>query len=254
MIVSREVQLLEHFPPAVQVHFFGKPWQFHSLSWPQVLSARWSLVTWLLRMDNLRGKFIVLDGPEGCGKSTQLSFLKARLENAGMPIVIAQDPGTTRVGEQLRFILLNPAHEEMAMRCEMFLYMASRAQLMSEVILPALDSNKIVVCDRFVSSTFAYQVNGENLSVDDIRMVAQIAIQGRWPDLTILLDMPAETAMRRRQRAKDRIEQRPIHYHERVRENFLSQASADPDHYRVISADRPQEAVHADIWKEISNL
>src|SRR5262245_18762918 len=143
-------------------------------------------------MTDLASKFIAFDGGEGCGKSTQTQLLRHRLEAAGHPAVIVRDPGTTRIGELIRAILLNPDHDEMAMRTEMLLYMSARAQMMQELILPALAENKTVICDRFVSSTLAYQLGGDGITADEIRTVAQIAIKGRWPDLTLILDMPAE--------------------------------------------------------------
>jgi len=142
----------------------------------------------------------------------------------------------------------------MNMRCEMLLYMAARAQMMADLILPALKAGQTVISDRFVSSSLAYQLGGDGLTADEIRKVAAIAIHDRWPDLTIILDLPVEKAMARINRQKDRIEQRPREYHEQVRRNYLAQAAADPKHYRVIGADRPPEAVHADIWKEIESL
>src|SRR5450432_2926267 len=142
-------------------------------------------------MTKLAGKFIVFDGGEGCGKSTQAQLLKQSLEAGGSNVLLVRDPGTTRVGELIRAILLNPDHDEMAMRCEMLLYMSARAQMMSETILPALADGKVVICDRFVSSTLAYQLGGDGLTAAEIHQVAEIAIKGRWPDLTIILDMPA---------------------------------------------------------------
>lgn len=205
-------------------------------------------------MNQLRGKFIVLDGPEGCGKSTQIQLLRESLQAGGLEVLLVRDPGTTRIGEQIRSILLNPDHGEMGMRCEMLLYMAARAQMMTETILPALKAGKTVLCDRFVSSTLAYQLDGDGLTAGEIRAVADIAIQHRWPDLTILLDMPPEESFKRMQRAKDRIEQRPAAYHEQVRRNYLSQAGDDPKHYRIIPADRSRETVHAEIVRALQEL
>lgn len=218
-------------------------------------------------MNRLRGQFIVFDGTEGCGKSTQAALLRDRLQTEGASadsILLVRDPGTTVIGELVRSILLNPDHDEMGMRCEMLLYMAARAQMMKEIILPALDAGKVVLCDRFVSSTLAYQLDGDGLTANDIRAVAGVAIRGRWPDMTVLLDMPADSSMRRvKPKAlsmfedmpdlidKDRIERRPMEYHEQVRKNYLSQASADPARYCVINADRDKQAVHEDIWKKI---
>ena len=218
-------------------------------------------------MTNLRGKFIVFDGGEGCGKSTQARLLRDRLEAQGMDVVLVRDPGTTHIGEQVREILLNPLHVEMNMRCEMLLYMAARAQMMSESIQPALSAGRVVICDRFVSSTLAYQLGGEGLTADEIKAVAQVAIRSRWPDLTIILDMPTQTSMDRvlpkfslfpddpeAGLQKDRIERRPIEYHERVRQNYLAQAQGDPARYRVVDADRPPEVVHEDVWRVLEGL
>jgi dTMP kinase len=197
-------------------------------------------------------RFIVFDGGEGCGKSTQAKRLQQALESTGNRTLLVRDPGTTRIGEMVRSILLDPDHDEMAMRAEMLLYMAARAQMMKETILPALADGVTVLCDRFVSSTLAYQLGGDGLTADEIRAVGQIAIGGRWPDLTLILDMPAEASIARVTRAKDRIEQRPIEYHRRVRANYLSQAAADPKRYRVIPADRSPDAVHADVLAAVA--
>jgi dTMP kinase len=148
--------------------------------------------------------------------------------------------------------------------------MAARAQMMVEKILPVLEQGHLVISDRFVSSTLAYQLGGDGLTADEIRRVAEIAIKGRWPDLTILLDMPLERSSARVQpkfelplpfpekfkprTAKDRIEQRPPEYHQRVRENYLAQAKADPARHRVLSADQSVEAVHEDVWKIVTGL
>lgn len=218
-------------------------------------------------MSNLRGKFIVLDGGEGCGKSTQMAMLAERLAAQGLEAIRVHDPGATPIGEKVRAILLNPENSEMSMRCEMLLYMSARAQLMFETILPALKDGKVVICDRFVSSTLAYQLGGDGLTANEIRTVAEIAIKHRWPDVTIILDMPIEASFERVRPkfslfpddpeagvVKDRIEQRPREYHEQVRQNYLAQAKAHPDRYKVIQADRSQEEVHEDIWKTVNAL
>jgi dTMP kinase len=220
-------------------------------------------------MNHLRGKFLVFDGNEGSGKSTQTHLLRDALLHEGLDVLTVRDPGSTRIGEQIRAILLNPEHTEMNMRCEMLCYMASRAQMMAETIRPALDAGRTVVCDRFVSSTLAYQLGGDGLTADDIRAVAQVAIGGRWPDLTILLDMPVEASSdrvlpkflmklsqdsERKLAMKDRIEQRPLSYHAQVRQNYLAQAKADPHRYRVIKADRDPQAVHQDVMAAVQCL
>jgi len=218
-------------------------------------------------MTNLRGKFIVFDGGEGCGKSTQARMMRDRLEHDGVLVQLVHDPGYTDIGEKIRAILLNPEHTDMAMRCEMLLYMAARAQMMAEVISPALEAGKVVLSDRFVSSTLAYQLGGDGLTADEIKRVADIAIKGRWPDLTIVLDLPTEASMARVKpkfslfpddplagKKMDRIERRPAEYHQRVRKNYLAQVEADPERYRIIRADRTPEEVHEDVWRNVTAL
>ena len=218
-------------------------------------------------MTDLRGKFIVFDGGEGCGKSTQARMMRDRLEAEHVPVQLVHDPGYTDIGEKIRGILLNPEHTNMAMRCEMLLYMSARAQMMAEVVMPALAEGWVVLSDRFVSSTLAYQVGGDGLTVEEIRDTADIAIKGRWPDLTLIFDLPAEVSMAR-VRPKfslfpddpsagldlDRIEKRPMEYHRQVLENYRAQAQADPDRYRIIRADRTVDEVHADVWQSVTTL
>jgi dTMP kinase len=218
-------------------------------------------------MQHLRGKFIVFDGGEGCGKSTQARLLRERLEREGIPVLPVHDPGATRIGEMVRAILLNPENNDMGMRCEMLLYMASRAQMMVEKILPALAQGQAVISDRFVSSTLAYQLGGDGLTADEIRRTAEIAIKGRWPDLTLIFDLPVEASVAR-VRPKfslfpddpaagmdlDRIEQRSMEYHDLVRRNYLDQVKADPGRYHVINAERTVEQVHQDVVKAVAAL
>jgi dTMP kinase len=199
----------------------------------------------LAGMSKDAGLFVVFDGGEGCGKTTQARLLAEHLRGLGRRVHVLRDPGTTRVGELIRGILLNPDHTELGMRCEMLLYMAARAQMMHETILPLLANGDVVICDRFVSSTLAYQLGGDRLTAEDIRAVAGIAISDRFPDLTIILDIPVGKA--RRKPNPDRIEQRPPEYHETVRQRFLEQARSDPGHYRVINADRGLAEVGADV-------
>jgi dTMP kinase len=198
-------------------------------------------------MQHLQGKFIVLDGPEGCGKSTQLRLLADHLRTNLVEVTTVRDPGTTRIGEQIRAILLNPQNTEMGMRCEMMLYMAARAQMMKEVIAPALAQGHCVLCDRFVSSTLAYQLGGDGLTLEEIRATADIAIAHRWPDLTIILDIAPAKSFARLNRAKDRLEQRPLAYHQQVYANYLAQAKASPVTHRVVNADAEVHDVHRSI-------
>jgi dTMP kinase len=218
-------------------------------------------------MKNVRGKFIVFDGGEGCGKSTQSRLLRDRLERDNIPVQLVHDPGATRIGEMVRAILLNPDNTDMGMRCEMLLYMASRAQMMVEKILPALNRGEVVISDRFVSSTLAYQLGGDGLSAQEIRDVAEVAIKGRWPDLTLIFDLPVE-ASQARVRPKfslfpddpragldlDRIEQRSLEYHDQVRKNYLEQVKLDPRRYKVIDATRAVDDVHEDVARAVGAL
>jgi len=198
------------------------------------------------------GRFIVLDGNEGCGKSTQSRLLHERLVAQGSEAILVRDPGTTAIGERIRAILLDSESREMAMRCEMLLYMAARAQLMEQLIVPALTAGKTVICDRFVSSTLAYQLGGDGLTAAEIRAVADVAIKGRWPDLTVILDMPHDASMARVQRARDRIEQRPLEYHEQVRKNYLAQVRESPEKYRLVSAQGTIEEVGERVWSIVA--
>jgi dTMP kinase len=218
-------------------------------------------------MIHLKGKFIVFDGGEGSGKSTQARLLREELERGGMPVLAVHDPGATRIGEMIRAILLNPQNNDMSMRTEMLLYMAARAQMMVEKILPALDGGQVVISDRFVSSTLAYQLDGDGLISKEIRSVAEVAIKGRWPDMTLIFDLPVEASMARVRpkftlfpddpqagRDLDRIEQRSADYHEQVRRRYLEQVRDDPQRYRVIDADRSVPDVHADVMRAVDAL
>lgn len=218
-------------------------------------------------MNHLRKKFIVFDGNEGCGKSTQAEMLHADLEKAGIESLIVRDPGTTRIGERIRNVLLDPENTDMAMRCEMLLYMAARAQMMKEIVQPALDAGRVVISDRFISSTLAYQLGGDGLTEAEILAVGQIAIDRRWPDLTIILDLPVEvSAARVRPKftlfpddpdagvEKDRIELRSRDYHEKVRENYLRQSRLHRGKYRVVDASREPAEVHVDVMHLLASL
>lgn len=217
----------------------------------------------------LRGKLIVLDGGEGCGKSTQARRLLRFLEGKRLPVSFVRDPGSTDIGEKVRAILLNPAHTDMAMRCEMLLYMAARAQMMAKIIRPALQNGDVVLCDRFVSSTLAYQLGGDGLTREEITSVGEVAIAGRWPDLTLLFDLPVEQSQARvtakfvplfesaadlPDPTKDRIERRPLEYHRQVRQNYLAQASAFPERYAVIDASRQPDEVFVNVLGALERL
>ena len=170
------------------------------------------------------GLFLVLDGPDGGGKSTQALRLIEWLKGRGFDVVACRDPGGTALGDRLRAILLDRETVPLAMRSEMLLYMASRAQLVDEVIKPALSAGKIVISDRYLLANIVYQGTAGGLLEEEIAMVGMIATAGLLPDLTIVLDIAPEQAMARLGAARDRIEDRPLFYHERVRAGYLAAA------------------------------
>ena len=193
--------------------------------------------------DNLTGRFVVIDGGDGTGKSTQLKRLASRLRADGLNVCTARDPGGTAIGERIRGVLLDSDHHEMTPVCETMLYMASRAQLVAEVIAPALAAGACVLCDRFVSATIAYQGAG-GVDADSIRRVAEVAIGSTRPGLTVILDLPSDVGLGRLDGAPDRMEAKDRRFHQRVREGFLGLAEDDPDHVAVVDAAGSVEQVH----------
>ncbi len=195
----------------------------------------------------------MIDGPDGAGKSTQIGMLAEFLRGRGLEVAQTRDPGGTAVGDRIRAVLLDNAHAEMAVACETMLYMASRAQLVSEVIRPALARGVCVLCDRFVSSTIAYQGAG-GADPEEIRRVAEVAVGGVGPDLTVILDLGHDEGLRRAAgRAKqDRMESKGDQFHQRVREMFLAQAYAQPDKFAVIDAAGAAEQVQTRLRDELA--
>jgi dTMP kinase len=171
------------------------------------------------------GFFLVLDGPDGGGKTTQVARLADWLRDRGLDVVTCRDPGGTALGNRLRNILMDRDTVPLSMRAEMLLFMASRAQMVDEVIRPALEAGRVVVCDRFLLATIVYQGFAGGLDPDEIARVGQIATAGLLPDLTIVLDVAPEVARDRMGTARDRIEDRSAAYHDRVRESYLDAAS-----------------------------
>lgn len=198
----------------------------------------------------LSGRFIVLDGPDGCGKSTQVRRLCQALASRGLDTLALRDPGDTQIGEAIRTILLSPEHARMSTRTELLLYMASRAQLWSERIRPALEGGRCVVLDRWVSSTCAYQGHAGGFGMDRVIRIAEQALERVWPDLTVILDVDLATAATRMQRELDRMERKGHEYHQRVREGFLGLAQGR-EGFVVIDAARDADTVHAEILKAI---
>lgn len=201
----------------------------------------------------LSGRFIVLDGPDGCGKSTQSRMLVDWLHGQGVQTVGFRDPGTTTIGERIREILLSPAHEAMTTPTEVLLYMAARVQLWSERIGPALREGQCVLMDRWLSSTCAYQGHAGGFGVDKVLAVAEVSLERVWPDLTIILDVDLKTAAQRLNRELDRMERKGDGYHSLVREGFLKLAEGRPD-FAVVDACASPETVHKQVVAAVQKM
>ncbi len=199
-------------------------------------------------------KFIVLEGPDGGGKSTQLSFLKSFLEERGLQVLATREPGGTPLGEKIRALLLDNSAPRMSVEAELMLYMACRAQLVSEVIRPALESGKVVLSERFLLSSVVYQGYAGGIGPNLVKEIGRLIIGDLSPDLTLILDVPPEVGMARRGRSPDRIERRGLDYHARVREGFLSEAGGNPEKLRVISAEAPIQEVHRKVVEAVSSV
>ncbi|MHC4726058.1 MAG: dTMP kinase [Planctomycetota bacterium] len=197
------------------------------------------------------GRFIVLDGPDGCGKSTHSKLLIQWLKEQGVLTVGFRDPGDTDIGEKIRQILLSPEHDAMDTRTELLLYMAARAQLWAEKIAPALEANQCVVLDRWLSSTCAYQGCAGGFGLEKVIKIATDCLERVWPDLTIILDVDLQTSSQRLKNQLDRMEQKGDSYHQRVREGFL-QLAKQQENFLVVDAAGEVETVHKNILQLIS--
>lgn len=185
-----------------------------------------------------RGLFITVEGIDGCGKSTQARLIAATLEAAGHDVLRLREPGGVKISEQIRAILLDPANAEMGDVCELLLYEAARAQLVHQVIRPALAAGVTVVCDRFYDSTTAYQAFADGLDRNMVSQANELAVDGCRPDLTLVFDLPVEDALRRRsgREAEDRLELKGLEFQERVAAGFRAVAADEPDRVKLIDA------------------
>ena len=200
-----------------------------------------------------KGLFITLEGADGCGKTTQLNLLKEYLTSRGYEIVVTREPGGKGLGEKLREILLN-YDGEVSDRCEAFLYLADRAQNIDTIIKPAINSGKIVLCDRHTDSSVAYQGYGREQNIDNINMLNELAVNGVHPDLTIVFDIDTETSMARVGAEKDRLESAGIEFHKRVRNGYLEIAKKNPQRIKVVDASQTIEDVQRDVIKIVEEL
>lgn len=200
------------------------------------------------------GLFITFEGGEGCGKSTHSRLLLKKLEQQNVPAILTHEPGGTPLGDELRKALKKKRKSPISPQAELFLVAASRAQLVSEAIRPALEAGKVVICDRFTDSTMVYQGYGRGLDFTAITMVNNMATRHLSPDLIILLDIPPEQGLARKGSLKDRFEVEDLSFHRRVREGYLKMAGADPDRWLVIDASLPKAKVAGIIWDRVSRL
>ena len=199
------------------------------------------------------GLFVVFEGGDGVGKSTQVVELVSRLRNRRIEPVVTRQPGGTPIGEKLRELLLDPGHPELTARTEALVYAADKAQHVEEVILPALARGDVVVCDRYVDSMIAYQGAGRVLDLTEVEQVARWATGGLRPDLTVLLDAdPADAVATIRQ--QDRLEAAGLDFHRRARAHFLRLADQAPDRYLVLDARESREAIAQQVAARVGSL
>ena len=223
--------------------------------------------------ERLRGKFVVFDGPDGCGKTKQREMVGNRLQKAGADVVHCNDPGGTRFGDMVKGILLHHDLSKMDVRCETFLFMASRAQLVGEVVEPAIKAGKTVLCDRFISSTCAYQV-AAGYDLQRVIELGRYAVGDTWPDLTVILDVEPAEGFRRTGRLKshagknrsrdaaqgtlingarpDAMESRPMEFHRRVRRGLLRLPKVYPKPVVIIDGAGSPDQVHQRVWEAVS--
>ena len=216
-------------------------------------------------MAGKRGRFITFEGIDGCGKTTQLEMVAERLRALNMPVTRAREPGGTAVGDAIRRILLDSATVRLAPVAEVLLYFASRAQNVDEVIGPALESGRVVLCDRFVDASAAYQGAGRGLGSELIENLERIACRGVKPDLTFILDIEPATSIRRAlERNRDaaetgsadenRFEGESLEFFSRVRGAYLEIAAREPGRAVVIDGERSRQAVQQEVWQHVQRL
>ncbi len=200
----------------------------------------------------MKGKFITFEGSEGCGKSTQSRMLYDYLKSQGKKVIYLREPGATKVSEKIRDILLDARNDAMLNECEMLLYMAARSQIVGEIIKPRLEKGFIVICDRFLDSTIAYQGYGLVMDVGFIKRVGKFATLNLKPNLTIFLDLPVSSGLVHRDGNKDRIEKRSLAYHLRVRKGYLSLAHQEAKRIKIVKVEKSKELTQAKIRELVS--
>lgn len=201
------------------------------------------------------GHFITVEGIEGVGKSTNIDFIRHYLESASLKVRVTREPGGTRLGEEVREILLAHRHDNMSSDTELLLMFAARAEHIAHVIKPALEAGEWVLCDRFTDATYAYQGGGRGIAMERITVLEDWVQSELRPDLTLLLDVPVETGLQRanERNEADRFEKEQTAFFERVREAYLAMAKRNPQRFRVIDASRTLEDVQEQISRVLSD-
>ena len=200
-----------------------------------------------------KGLFITFEGCDGCGKTTQLELLAKYLQDKGYDVIVTREPGARGLGEKLRKILLN-YDGEVSSNCESFLFLADRAQHIDTIVKPAIDAGKIVLCDRHIDSTAAYQGYGRGLDIEQINYLNNIATSGLKPNLTLLFDVDIETSMARVGNNKDRMENAGIEFQEKVRHGYLELAKKEPKRIKVFDSGKTIEQLHQEVLGTIAPL
>ena len=202
----------------------------------------------------MKGLLITFEGIEGSGKSTQIQYAYDFLKKQKRKVLFLREPGGVKISEKIREILLDVKSREMGQECETLLYMAARAQLVQEVLAPALNKGTIVLCDRFLDSTIAYQGYGHGVDIVLIKKIGLFATKGITPDLTFVFDVKVKEGLSRIKRAKDRIEQRNLGYHNRVRQGYLAIARKEPKRVKLIAGNKSKEDIQTIVRGYIEEL
>ena len=205
----------------------------------------------------MKGKFITFEGPEGSGKTSVITAVKLFLENEGYDIMTTREPGGIKIAEDIRNIILDNNNTEMDAHAEALLFAASRSQHFSEKILPALKSNKIILCDRFIDSSLAYQGHARGLGIDNVYEINKFAIGNVLPDLTIFIDVPPSVGLKRvfsNTRKVDRLDLETLEFHEKVYEGYMIIAKKYQDRFKIVNGQNPVEQVIEDTIKILKTV